>query len=379
MKWEEETGTVSVFRKPSNFANGNTRDRQGRLVSCEHGGRRITRTEYDGTITVLMRPVRRQAAQLAQRHRGEVGRLDLVHRPAVRHPVRLRGPCRRAGTAQQRVPVRSRDRESDRRGRRDRRAERAGLFARRVKRLYVVESRASPRKIFAYDVVEDGTRIANKRVLIEAGPGTPDGFRCDEDGNLWCGWGMGEPGTRRRHGVLHPDGEAHRPDRPAGAVLQPVLRRREAEPAVHGGQPVDLRALHQHARRGLLVNRRRSRSLPTPASSVNYRRTLQDVVHRMNIEEAIAQFATARFRPAQKRPCAGAWRIGTRRRRAFWNCWTATSTAPTVRTRPLEVVFFAHPPDGGRRRRAAPSRPSAGWHPTGMRSRMSWVTASTSP
>ena len=54
IKWEEETGAVSIFRKPSNFANGNTRDRQGRLVTCEHGGRRITRTEYDGTITVLM-------------------------------------------------------------------------------------------------------------------------------------------------------------------------------------------------------------------------------------------------------------------------------------------------------------------------------------
>ena len=52
LKWEEETGTVSVFRKPSNFANGHTRDRHGRLVSCEHG-RRLTRTEYDGTIKVL--------------------------------------------------------------------------------------------------------------------------------------------------------------------------------------------------------------------------------------------------------------------------------------------------------------------------------------
>lgn len=53
LKWEEETGAVSVFRKPSNFANGNTRDRQGRLVTCEHG-RRVTRTEYDGSITVLL-------------------------------------------------------------------------------------------------------------------------------------------------------------------------------------------------------------------------------------------------------------------------------------------------------------------------------------
>ena len=52
LKWEEETGNVSIFRKPSNFANGNTRDRQGRLVTCEHGGRRVTRTEYDGSITV---------------------------------------------------------------------------------------------------------------------------------------------------------------------------------------------------------------------------------------------------------------------------------------------------------------------------------------
>ena len=54
LKWEEETGNVSIYRKPSNFANGNTRDRQGRLVTCEHGGRRVTRTEYDGSITVLM-------------------------------------------------------------------------------------------------------------------------------------------------------------------------------------------------------------------------------------------------------------------------------------------------------------------------------------
>jgi gluconolactonase len=53
LKWEEETGVVSVFRKTSYNANGNTRDRQGRLISCEHRTRRVTRTEYDGEITVL--------------------------------------------------------------------------------------------------------------------------------------------------------------------------------------------------------------------------------------------------------------------------------------------------------------------------------------
>ena len=52
MRWDEETGVVSVFRKPSSYANGNTRDRQGRLVTCEHDTRRVTRTEYDGTLSV---------------------------------------------------------------------------------------------------------------------------------------------------------------------------------------------------------------------------------------------------------------------------------------------------------------------------------------
>src|SRR5690242_3585765 len=53
LRWDEETGGVTVFRKPSNNANGHTRDRQGRLVGCEHDSRRVVRTEYDGAITVL--------------------------------------------------------------------------------------------------------------------------------------------------------------------------------------------------------------------------------------------------------------------------------------------------------------------------------------
>jgi len=53
MRWCEESGAVTVFRADSNFANGNTRDRAGRLVTCEHRTRRLTRTEADGSITVL--------------------------------------------------------------------------------------------------------------------------------------------------------------------------------------------------------------------------------------------------------------------------------------------------------------------------------------
>ena len=48
MRWLEEDGHVSVFRAPSNYANGNTRDREGRLITCEHDTRRVTRTEHDG-------------------------------------------------------------------------------------------------------------------------------------------------------------------------------------------------------------------------------------------------------------------------------------------------------------------------------------------
>jgi gluconolactonase len=60
--------------------------------------------------------------------------------------------------------------------------------------LYIVESRGVPnRKFLAYDVTDGGKKLANKRVHIDAGPGTPDGMRCDIDGNLWCGWGMGDP------------------------------------------------------------------------------------------------------------------------------------------------------------------------------------------
>src|SRR5260370_15415473 len=60
--------------------------------------------------------------------------------------------------------------------------------------LYVIESRGVPtRKILAYDVAASGDKVSNKRVFVDAGPGTPDGMRADIDANLWCGWGMGDP------------------------------------------------------------------------------------------------------------------------------------------------------------------------------------------
>ncbi|MBV9977266.1 MAG: SMP-30/gluconolactonase/LRE family protein, partial [Hyphomicrobiales bacterium] len=58
-------------------------------------------------------------------------------------------------------------------------------------KLYVVDCGSTPRLIHVYDVVGDGTKLGKGRVFINADRGTPDGFRCDVDGNLWCGWGMG--------------------------------------------------------------------------------------------------------------------------------------------------------------------------------------------
>jgi gluconolactonase len=71
--------------------------------------------------------------------------------------------------------------------------------------LYVVESGQSPRSIMAFELADGGARVTSGRKLIDAGPGTPDGFRCDIDGNLWCGWGMG---TSALDGVMivNPDG-----------------------------------------------------------------------------------------------------------------------------------------------------------------------------
>ena len=53
LRWHETTGLVDEFRKPSRFANGNNRDRQGRLITCEHLERRVARLEPDGSLTVL--------------------------------------------------------------------------------------------------------------------------------------------------------------------------------------------------------------------------------------------------------------------------------------------------------------------------------------
>ena len=102
--------------------------------------------------------------------------------------------------------------------------------------LYVVASRAEPtRKILAYDVI-GGRKLANGRVFIDADGGTPDGFRVDVEGNLWCGWGMGAEeldGVRVFNPAGAPIGHIRLPERCANLCFGGVHRNRLFMAASH--------------------------------------------------------------------------------------------------------------------------------------------------
>jgi gluconolactonase len=190
MRYDEEAGTVSVFRKPSNNANGNTRDRQGRLVTCEHDSRRVTRTEYDGTITVILdrfdgKPLN-SPNDVVVKSDDSVWFTDppfgiLSHYEGHVAPVELPTSVYRVDRHGRATAVVS-----------DIPRPNGLAFSPDETKLYVVVSGATPRELRVFDVVADGTALASGRVLIDCGPGIPDGLRCDTDGNLWCGWGGGE-------------------------------------------------------------------------------------------------------------------------------------------------------------------------------------------
>ena len=205
MRWDEETGAVSIFRKPSNNANGNTRDRQGRLITCEHDTRRVTRTEYDGTVTVIADKFDGKRLNspndIVCKSDGSIWFTDppfgvLGNYEGHAAPTELPTNVYRwdDGTTGALSVVAD-----------DVNGPNGLAFSPDESKLYVVESRATPRTIISYDVV-GGVRLTNKRKVIDAGPkGTPDGFRVDVDGNLWCGWGLGEEGLDGVH-VFNPDG-----------------------------------------------------------------------------------------------------------------------------------------------------------------------------
>jgi gluconolactonase len=192
LKFDEETGKVSIFRKPANYANGNARDNQGRLITAEHGGgRRITRTEYDGAITVLCDTF--EGKRFNSPNDVVVKKDDSIwftdppfgisghyegHKaePLLPHAV-YRWDARTGQVARLTEDIKGPN----------------GLcFSPDEKKLYVIEARTNPRQIRVFDVVENGTKISNSKVFVTCGPMAADGMRCDRDGNLWVGMGGGE-------------------------------------------------------------------------------------------------------------------------------------------------------------------------------------------
>lgn len=236
LRWDEETGEVRTFRKPSNNANGNTRDREGRLVTCEHLTRRVTRTEYDGSITVLAdqyngKPLN-SPNDVIVKSDGSIWfsdptfGIDGFYEGERKNPE-LKPAVYRVDGKSGEIAMMT-----------DTLIGPNGLaFSPDESVIYIVDSRASPRKILAFDVASDGLKLTNQREVIDAGQGTPDGFRVDVHGNLWCGWGMGNDdldGVR----IFTPQGEAighiALPERCANVCFGGRYRNRLFMAASHG-------------------------------------------------------------------------------------------------------------------------------------------------
>jgi gluconolactonase len=196
LRWTEGSG-VEVFRQPSQCSNGNTRDRQGRLVSCEHETRRVTRTEYDGSITVL-----------ADRYEGK--RLNSPNDVVVKSdgsvwftdpPYGILSDYEGKKSASElgnnyvfRLdPGGSLHIVAD-----DFDKPNGIAFTPDESQLLVADS-GKPHHLRAFDV-KDGKTLTNSRVFAECDAGIFDGFRFDTEGNVWAS-------TRAGVNVYTPSGE----------------------------------------------------------------------------------------------------------------------------------------------------------------------------
>jgi gluconolactonase len=193
MRWLEEDGHLSVFRAPSNYTNGNTRDREGRLISCEHDTRRVTRTELDGRITVLIdryesKPLNAPndvvvaadgAVWFTDPGYGIDGEYE-GHKDAFE----LAGNVYRVDPARGETTVVADDFVRPN-----------GLaFSPDEKLLYIVDSgitHGGPAHVRRFEV--DGPRLRHGAVFADDfAPNSGDGVRTDVDGNVWCAVAHGD-------------------------------------------------------------------------------------------------------------------------------------------------------------------------------------------
>ncbi len=183
LRWDETTGAVGVFRSPAGHANGHTRDRMGRLVSCEQSGRRITRTEHDGTVTVLAERVdgRRfnSPNDIVEHPDGSLWFTDPDYGitsdyEGVRAASELEG-CHvyRLDPSTGAVTRVADDFDHPN-----------GLaFSADFTRLFVADT--GRRHLRAFDV-EEGQRLGGGGVLADCPAGSFDGLRLDVEGRIWA-------------------------------------------------------------------------------------------------------------------------------------------------------------------------------------------------
>jgi gluconolactonase len=194
MRFDETDGSVSVFRQPCNNANGNTTDHDGRLVTCEHRGRRVTRTEHDGTITVL-----------ADRFEGK--RLNSPNDVVVKsdRSIWFTDPTYgidsdyEGDKAESEIGASNVYRIDPVSGAvtaviRDRVRPNGLGFSPDETILYVADTGGShvpglPRTMHSYKVNADGTSVSDSKLFATCPEGGFDGFRCDSLGNVWTSAG----------------------------------------------------------------------------------------------------------------------------------------------------------------------------------------------
>jgi len=197
MRLDENDNHLSVFRQPSNNSNGNTVDRQGRLVTCEHGGRRVTRTELDGTITII-----------ADHYNGKRFNSPNDVVAASNGSIWFSDPSYGIGgnyeglKAEQEQATRNVYRADPQSGEVkmiiDDFVQPNGLcFSPDEKKLYIIDSgitHGGPAHIRVFDVDIDSGKLSNGKIFAEGfAPGLTDGMRCDIEGNVWCSMGWADP------------------------------------------------------------------------------------------------------------------------------------------------------------------------------------------
>jgi gluconolactonase len=241
-RWDEETGQVSVFRKPANKPNGLTRDRQGRLLTCEHAGRRVTRTEYDGTMTVIIDRFDGKRLNspndIVVKSDDSIWFTDPVYGitsnySGVVEPQELPTNVYRVDKSGRVTVVAGDINRPD------------GLaFSPDETKLYIIEDGTTPQMFRVYDVVDNGTSLANGRtfITVERG-GIADGLRVDVDGNLWCGWGggAGNDGVMIFNPAGNPIGRIDLPERCANVCFGGFRRSRLFMAASHAVYALFLR------------------------------------------------------------------------------------------------------------------------------------------